>query len=223
MAINLTKGQTIDLRKNDNGEDFDLSSVTLGLGWDVRQKSGGFWGKLLGGGQEEEYDLDAIAFLLDENGKVANPGYRKDAGNGKVINLYGGDVIYFNSMQHPSGHIWLTGDNRTGVGDGDDEQIIVKLNSLDQKYQRILFVVAIYQGRRNNQHFGMVENAFIRAVDSRGKEIARYSLSGDSTFNSMCSMTFAELYRKDGSWKFRAIGEPHATDNFVDVLKKYMR
>ncbi|WP_158826079.1 TerD family protein [Mucilaginibacter lacusdianchii] len=223
MAISLIKGQTIDLRKNDKGEEFDLTTVTLGLGWDVRQKSNGFLGKLFGGGQEEEYDLDAIAFLLDANGKVANLGRKVTATNGRQVNLYEGDVIFFNSMNHPSGHIWLTGDNRTGAGDGDDEQIIVKLNSLDQKYQNILFLVSIYQGKANNQHFGMVENAFIRAIDSKGKEIARYSLSGDSTFNGMCSMTFAELYRKDGSWKFRAIGEPHSTDNFVELLKKYIK
>jgi stress response protein SCP2 len=124
-------------------------------------------------------------------------------------------------MRHPSGHIWLTGDNRTGAGDGDDEQIIVKLDSLDPKYDRILFLVAIYQGRKNNQHFGMVENAFIRAVDSHGKEIAKFSLSGDSTYNGMCSMTFAEVYRKDGTWKFRAIGDPHSTDSLSELLKGY--
>jgi len=219
MAINLVKGQTIDLRKNDKGETFDLSSVTIGLGWDVRQK-GGFLGKLFGSAEEEEYDLDAIAFLLNAQGKVANFGRSVQKGN-RTINMFEGDVIYFNSMKHPSGNIWLTGDNRTGAGDGDDEQIIVKLNNLSTDYDRILFVVAIYQGKKNHQHFGMVENAFIRAVDSHGKEIARFSLSGDSTFNGTCSMTFAEVYRKDESWKFRAIGEPHATDNFVDILEKY--
>lgn len=213
MAINLTKGQTIDLRKNDQGESFDLSSVTMGLGWDVRQKKpSGFLGGLLGGGKEEEYDLDAIAFLLDSNDKVANVGDK----------LIGGDIVFFNSMKHPSGHIWLTGDNRTGAGDGDDEQIIVKLDSLDKKYQKILFVVAIYKGRENNQHFGMVENAFIRAVDSRGKEIAKFSLSGDATYNGMCSMVFAEVYRKDATWKFRALGDPYQFDNFVEILKKYV-
>jgi stress response protein SCP2 len=222
MAINLVKGQTIDLRKNDQGDSFDLSTVTIGLGWDVRKKSsGGFLGKLLGGGKEEEYDLDAIAFLLDSNGKVANLGRTVAANNGRSVGLYEGDVIFFNSQKHPSGHIWLTGDNRTGAGDGDDEQIIVKLNDLDAKYEKILFVVAIYQGKQNNQHFGMIDNAFIRAVDTKGKEIAKFSLSGDATYTGMCSMTFAEVYRKDGSWKFRAIGEPHAADNFVEILKKY--
>ncbi|MBC9934974.1 TerD family protein [Chitinophaga qingshengii] len=226
MAINLVKGQTIDLRKNDQGEEFDLSTVTIGLGWDVRQKKaeggGGFFGKLFGGGaqKEEEYDLDAVAFLLDNNGKVANLGRTMQTRDGRSVGLYEGDVIFFNSMKHPSGHIWLTGDNRTGAGDGDDEQIIIKLNQMDQRYDKILFMVTIYQGRANNQHFGMIENAFIRAVDARGKEIAKFSLSGDSTYNGMCSMTFAEIYRKDGAWKFRAIGNPHQSDNFVDELKK---
>lgn len=220
MAINLVKGQTIDLRKNDKGESFDLSSVTIGLGWDVKQKNSGFLGKLFGSGEEEEYDLDAIAFLLNAQGKIANIGRTVQKGNHN-ISMFEGDVVYFNSMKHPSGNIWLTGDNRTGAGDGDDEQIIVKLNNLSPAYDRILFVVAIYQGKKNHQHFGMVENAFIRAVDSNGKEIARYSLSGDATFNGICSMTFAEVYRKDGSWRFRAIGEPHSTDSFVDILQNY--
>lgn len=211
MAINLKKGQTIDLRKNDRGENvYDLSRVTIGLGWDVRQKKSGFLGKLFGGG-EEEYDLDAIAFLLDDNGKVANLGNK----------LKNGDVVFFNSLNHPSGKIWLTGDNRTGEGDGDDEQIIVLLDSLDQKYSRIIFLANIYQGLKNNQHFGMIDNAFIRAVDAKGKEIAKYSLSGDASMNGKCSMIFSELYRHNGEWKFRAIGDPYQTDNFVDHLAKY--
>jgi tellurium resistance protein TerD len=222
MAINLQKGQTIDLRKNDKGEDvYDLSEVTIGLGWDVRKKQTGFLGKLIGG-KEQDYDLDAIAFLLDANGKVADLGKTAKANNGREVNLYQGDIIFFNSMKHPSGNIWLTGDNRTGAGDGDDEQIIVKLNSLDQKYQKIVFLVCIYQGKANNQNFSMVENAFIRAVDSKGREITKYSLSGDSTLSNMCSLVFAEAYRKDGGWKFRALGDPYQTDSFVDILKNYI-
>lgn len=223
MAINLVKGQTIDLRKNDKGESFDLSAVTIGLGWDIRKSGGGgFLGKLLGGSKEAEYDLDAIAFLLDKNGKVADLGKTVRTSDGRNVSLHQGDVIFFNSQQHPSGHIWLTGDNRTGAGDGDDEQIIVKLDSLDQKYERILFLVTIYQGRQRNQHFGMVENAFIRAVDKNGKEIARFSLSGDAAYNNMQGMIFAEVYRKDGTWKFRALGEPKPNDSFVEILKNYV-
>lgn len=219
MAINLQKGQTINLRKNDRGEDvYDLSQVTIGLGWDVR-KQGGFLGRLFG--SEPEYDLDAVAFLLDSNGKVANMGQTIQRHDGKQIVLYRGDVIYFNSMRHPSGQIWLTGDNRTGAGDGDDEQIIVKLDQLDQRYEKIVFVVSIYQGNVNRQHFGMIDNAFIRAVDARGKEITKFSLSGDASMNGMCSMIFAEAYRHNGDWKFRAIGEPYQSDNFIDVLVPY--
>lgn len=221
-VINLLKGQTVDLRKNVKGEDvYDLSSVTIGLGWDVRQTKKGFFGKLLGE-KEEEYDLDAIAFLLDANGKVADLGRTVMTSSGTNRSLYEGDVIYFNSLKHPSGHIWLTGDNRTGEGDGDDEQIIVKLESLNPKYQRILFVVSIYQGKQNNQHFGMIDNAFIRAVDAKGKEITKYSLSGDDSLNAMCSMVFAEAYRHGSDWKFRAIGDAFSTDNFVEILKKYI-
>lgn len=222
MAINLQKGQTIDLRKNDKGENiYDLSQVTIGLGWDVRQQSsGGLLGKLFGK-KEAEYDLDAIAFLLDANNKVIDRGRTVAASNGNQVGLYEGDIIFFNSQRHPSGHIWLTGDNRTGAGDGDDEQIIVKLDQLDSKYQKILFIVTIYQGQKNNQNFSMLDNAFIRAVDARGKEITKYSLSGDASLQGMCAMVFAEVYRHNGDWKFRAIGDPKPSDNFVEILKFY--
>lgn len=226
MAINLQKGQTIDLRKGDStsGDGFDLSSVTIGLGWDVRKKSGGgFLGKLMGSNKEEDYDLDAIAFLLDANDKVADVGRTVQTPNGQQVGLFGGDVIFFNSQKHPTGHIWLTGDNRTGAGDGDDEQIIVKLDALDQRYQKILFLVTVYQGRQKGQHFGLIENAFIRAVDGRGKEIARYTMSGDASYNNLCALVFAEVYRKDGAWKFRALGNGEATDSFVDILKQYIQ
>ena len=220
MAINLQKGQTIDLRKNDKGDAFDLSRVTIGLGWDVRKQSGGggFFSKLLGGSKEAEFDLDAIAFLLDKNGKVANMG-RTVNRNGQNVGLHESDIIFFNNLRHPSGHIWLTGDNRTGAGDGDDEQIIVMLDQLDARYEKILFTVSIYGGKQNNQHFGLIENAFIRAVDGRGKEIVKYNISADSSYNGMCTVVFAEAYRHSGTWKFRALGDVKQTDNFVDVLK----
>ena len=219
MAINLQKGQTIDLRKNDKGDSFDLSRVTIGLGWDVRKQSGGgFFSKLLGGSKEAEFDLDAIAFLLDKNGKVANMG-RTVNRNGQNVGLHESDIIFFNNLRHPSGHIWLTGDNRTGAGDGDDEQIIVMLDQLDARYEKILFTVSIYGGKQSNQHFGLIENAFIRAVDGRGKEIVKYNISGDSSYNGMCTVVFAEAYRHSGTWKFRALGETKPTDNFVDILK----
>lgn len=226
MAINLQKGQTIDLRKNSDGSgsEYDLSQVTIGLGWDIRKASGGsgFLGKMFGGKKEEDYDLDAIAFLLDASGKVANLGRTVQAQGGQSVGLVDSDIIFFNNKKHPSGQIWSTGDNRTGAGEGDDEQIIVRLNSLPAQYEKILFLVTIYQGQQKKQHFGMVENAFIRAVDAKGKEIARYNMSGDATYNGMSGLIFAEVYRKNSEWKFRALGEPKMEDSFVPILKQYV-
>jgi len=209
MAINLTKGQTINLEKSQ----YDLSQVTIGLGWDVRKaKPSGLFGSLLGGNKEQDFDLDAVAFVLNASDRVTNLGYDK---------LKGSDVIFFNNLQHPSGNIWLTGDNRTGAGDGDDEQIIVKLNAMSPQVGKILFLVAIYQGEQKGQHFGMIENAFIRAVDARGREMAKYNISSEPSFNCKRSMVFAELYRKGEDWKFRAIGDPKDSDSFVDTLRQY--
>ena len=213
MAVSLKKGQGISLRK----DEFDLSSVTIGLGWDVATESRGLL-KSLFTKKEEDYDLDAIAFLLGKDGKVQDLG-RDRAGN---VTLTNSDVIFFNNLRHPSGAIWLTGDNRTGDGDGDDEQIIVRLNDLHARYESIIFVVSIYQGKEKGQSFGKVSNAFIRAVDARGKEICRYNISGDASYSQYRSMTFAQVSRQGGAWEFRAIGTSHETDRFVDVLKNYI-
>jgi tellurium resistance protein TerD len=266
--INLSKGQTIDLRKNIKGENvYDLSQVTVGLGWDVREEKifktveleQSIIDKLLGKPkkiekieiEQEDFDLDAIAFLLDSNGKVSNLGKDLKFNNGNKIAFHGGDIIFFNSMTFPSGSgtsqmlypegtpksviekkinqllnsgelIVHTGDNLTGEGEGDDEQIIVKLNSLPPRIDRILFLVCIYQGQKRKQHFGQVDNAFMRACDANGKEIARYSLSNSKDFDGMRSMIFGEMYRHNNEWKFRAIGNPENTDSFVEILKRYL-
>lgn len=213
MAISLKKGQGVSLKKSD----FDLSMVTIGLGWDINEEKKGLLGSLFGK-KEEEYDLDVVAFLCDVNGKVRDLG--KLDGNNRVT-LVGGDIVFFNSMRHSSGCIWLTGDNRTGAGDGDDEQIIVKLNDLPDAYQKIVFVVQIYGGQKKGQNFGKVQNAFIRAVDNKDKEMARFDLSGGAAFAQYCSMLFAELVRESGGWKFNAIGSPDQSDSFVTWLKQH--
>jgi stress response protein SCP2 len=217
MAINLTKGQTINLDKDKN----DLSQVTIGLGWKTRQQGGGGFFKKMFAAKEAEFDLDAIAFLLDGSEKVANIGVEKDMGGGRRVGLQDGDVIFYNNLRHPSGTVWHTGDERSGgAGSKDDEQIIVKLNALPEEISKIIFLVTIYQGHKNNQHFGMVEGAYIRAADAKGTEIARYNLSADANYDKKCSMIFGEVYRKDGAWKFRAIGDAHHTDSFVEYLKE---
>ncbi|MDY0134098.1 MAG: TerD family protein [Atribacterota bacterium] len=213
MGITLKKGQGISLRKDEN----DLSTLTIGLGWDVSKPKGSFLRSLLDQ-NGDDYDLDAIAFLLGKNGKVNDLGKIE---NGRYT-LLGGDVVFYNSMRHPSGKIWLTGDNRTGAGDGDDEQIIVRLSEMPDQFDRIVFVVSIYQGIEKKQNFGAIENAFIRAVDAKGKEIARYNISGDASFENYHSITFAEVAREGSGWKLQAIGTPHKTDSFSAVLKDYL-
>ncbi|MGI3397520.1 TerD family protein [Providencia stuartii] len=211
MSVSLKKGQGVSLKKSK----YDLSSVTIGLGWDIKEEKKGFLGSLFG--KQEEYDLDVIAFLCDANGKVADLG-RMEGGQASLVD---GDIIFFNSLRHKSGQIWLTGDNRTGAGDGDDEQIIVKLNTLDDKYAKIVFIVQIYNGKQLQQHFGKVQNAFIRAVDAKNVEMARFDLSGGAEFNHQRSMLFAELVREDSGWKLNAIGQPSDSDSFVSYLKDY--
>jgi len=233
MAILLKKGQGVSLRK----EEFDLSQVTIGLGWDceepsqqrfeiveraVERKKTGLSG-LLGGTEivrekvriPIEWDLDVVAFLCDQNKKVKNLGDRE---NGKPT-LVNGDIVFFNSLRHQSGQIWLTGDNVDGKGDGDDEQIIANLNNIPSNYTTIAFIVQIYNGLRKGQSFGGVNNAFIRAVDKRGQEMVRYDLSGGAKFAQYRAMIFAELVRDGKDWKFNAIGEPFETDTFVDILR----
>ncbi len=207
MAISLQKGQTISLDKDTN----DLSSITIGLGWKVKKKPG-FFAKLFGGG--DEFDLDAIAILLDERGKITEIGGQQ---------LQGSDVVFFKNLHHFSGCVVHTGDNLVGgAGTQDDEQIIVKLSSLPDQYHRILFLVSIYQGIQKKQHFGDVEQAFMRAVDAKGNEIARYNLAEDAAYNNMRTMTFGEVYKKDGDWKFRAMGDADPTDSFVNLLRQYV-
>jgi stress response protein SCP2 len=214
MSVSLRKGQSVSLRKNEH----DLSSVTIGLGWDINEEKKGLLGGLFGK-KEPEYDLDVIAFLCNAQGKVADLG---DVENGRP-SLVNGDIIFFNSLRHKSGHIWLTGDNRTGAGDGDDEQIIAQLNSLDPKYEKIVFIVQIYNGQELKQHFGKVQNAFIRAVDAKNGEMARFDLSGGAAFDGQRSMLFAELVRESTGWKLNAIGEPSESDSFVSHLKNYLQ
>lgn len=211
MGISLKKGQGVSLKK----EDGSLTKITIGLGWDVA-KPKGLMGKLFS--KAEDYDLDAICFMLGDDGCIHDLG---NVSNGQWT-LRGGDIIFFNSMEHASGAVRLTGDNRTGVGDGDDEQIVVQLDQLPARYHRLVFVVSIYEGIKKGQNFGGVENAFIRAIDNTGKELACYDISGNASFETYHSITFAEVVRENGDWQFKAIGNPHPSDRFIDILKDYL-
>lgn len=177
MAISLTKGGNVSLTKEAPG----ITKTTVGLGWNPRVTDG------------QAFDLDAIAFLVNESGKV-----RADS-----------DFIFFNNLKSSDGSVVHNGDNRTGEGDGDDETLSVDLSKVPADVAKIIFAVTIYDGQGRNQNFGQVGNAYIRVInDAGGSEIARYDLSEDSSTET--AMIFGELYKHGSEWKFRAIGQGFA-------------
>lgn len=159
-----------------------LTAVTVGLGWDVRVTTG------------TDFDLDASAIAVNPSGKVFSDSH----------------FIFFNNKQSPEQAIVHTGDNRTGEGAGDDEQIAVNLTSIPAGVDKVVFPVSIYQGESRNQNFGQVRNAYIRVLNQAdGAEIARYDLSEDAATET--AMVFGELYRNGAEWKFRAVGQGYAS------------
>ncbi len=177
MAISLTKGGNVNLSK----EAPNLTNIAVGLGWNPRATDG------------QAFDLDAVAFLVNESGKV-----RSDA-----------DFIFFNNLKSSDGSVEHTGDNRTGEGDGDDEVIKVDLTKVPADVSKVVFCAVIYDGQVRNQNFGQVANAYIRIVNTQsGAEVARYDLSEDSSTET--AMIFGELYKNNGEWKFRAVGQGFA-------------
>ena len=188
MSVNLVKGQKISLTKETG-----LRKVMVGLGWDeAQQKKGGFF-KALFSVKPQPIDCDASCILLGADGKV-------------LSNNLNETVVYFNNLRHSSGAIVHQGDNLTGEGEGDDEQILVDLSKVPENVDKLVFVVNIYDANQRGQHFGMIENAFIRLVDvNKNTEICRYSLTDD--YSGMTGMIAGEIYRQDGEWKFNAIGQ----------------
>ncbi|MFJ8696107.1 TerD family protein [Streptomyces roseolilacinus] len=160
----------------------NLTAVTVGLGWDVRTTTG------------TDFDLDASALLLNAQGKVATDG----------------NFVFFNNLKSPDGSVEHTGDNLTGEGEGDDEQIKVNLATVPADVDKIVFPVSIYDAETRQQSFGQVRNAFIRVVNqANDEELARYDLSEDASTET--AMVFGELYRHGVEWKFRAIGQGYAS------------
>ncbi|KAA0995978.1 TerD family protein [Pseudomonas sp. ANT_J12] len=161
--------------------DPSLTKILVGLGWDPRATDG------------TEFDLDASAFLLGANGKV-----RGDA-----------DFIFYNQLKSADGSIEHTGDNRTGAGDGDDEVLKIDLSRVPADIDKIAFTVTIHDADARKQNFGQVGGSFIRVVNEiSGAEIVRYDLAEDASTET--AMIFAELYRNNGEWKFRAVGSGFA-------------
>ena len=174
MPINLSKGQRVDLTKDNPG----LKNIMVGLGWDANEYDSG-----------SAFDLDVSAFLLGANGKCPTEK----------------EFIFYGNLAHASGAVKHMGDNRTGDGEGDDEQIEVDLSKVPANIEKIAFTVTIYDSEIRHQNFGQVSNAFIRLVDeASGAEIVRYDLGED--FSIETAIVMGELYKNNGLWKFNAIG-----------------
>ncbi|HWO76315.1 MAG TPA: TerD family protein [Bacillus sp. (in: firmicutes)] len=155
-----------------------LQKVVIGLGWDVNKYDGG-----------HSFDLDSSVFLLNAEGKV-----NSDA-----------DFVFYNNLQGGNGSVIHTGDNRTGEGGGDDEQITVNLAAVPQSIERISFCITIHEGEARNQNFGQVSNSYVRVLNAEtNEELIRYDLGED--FSIETAIVVGELYRHNGEWKFSAVG-----------------
>lgn len=167
-----------------------LNNIGIGLGWDENESDTG-----------DDFDLDASLFMIGANGEIPSQS----------------NFIYYNNLTSPCGAVEHTGDNLTGDGDGDDELINVSLNKIPSNIKELVVVVTIHDAIARNQNFGQVLDSFIRIFDSStGKEIAKYEL--DEDFSTETAIEFGRLYKKDGSWRFKAVGTGYSAglQGFVD-------
>ena len=176
MPINLSKGQKVSLTKDNPG----LSKIQVGLGWDVNAFDSGV-----------DFDLDASAFMCGSNGKIPADEW----------------FVFYNNQKSPDGSVESTGDDLTGGNSdgGDDETLNVDLTKVDPQVQEIIFTATIYKAEERKQNFGQVRNSYIRIYNSiTNEEIARYDL--DEDFSIETAVEFGRLYRRNGEWKFEAMG-----------------
>ncbi|MDO4658648.1 TerD family protein [Kingella sp. (in: b-proteobacteria)] len=158
-----------------------LKHILIGLGWDARSSDG------------QDFDLDASVFMTADNGKVPSDDY----------------FVFYNQLKSPCGSVQHTGDNLTGDGDGDDESVIVELEKVPANIKSLFVTVTIHDAETRRQNFGQVSNAFVRLVNHEtGQEVLRFDLSED--YSTETAMVFGEVYRHNGDWKFRAIGQGYA-------------
>ncbi|MER2260462.1 MAG: TerD family protein [Psychrobacillus sp.] len=174
MAINLSKGQKVDLTKGNPG----LTNIIVGLGWDTNKYDG-----------RNDFDLDSSVFLLNSSGKCASEG----------------DFIFYNNTSGSNGAVVHTGDNRTGEGDGDDEQVNINLSNVSSSIEKIAFSITIHDAEARGQNFGQVNNSYVRIINAdTQEELIRYDLGED--FSIETAVVVGELYRHNNEWKFNAIG-----------------
>jgi len=202
MSVNLQKGQKVSLVKSNGAK---LTKLMVGLGWDAieEEEKGGFLSRIFGGGKKD-FDCDASVFVCK---------------NGKITSV--DDIVYFGNLEHDSGAIKHMGDNLTGEGEGEDEQIFVDLNKIPADYDKLVFVVNIYKAVDRKQDFGIIKNAYIRIIDNdNGEELCRYNLSGGD-YNGMLAMIVGEVYRYKGEWKFNAVGNGTTDPGLQELSRRY--
>ncbi len=188
MAINLQKGQRIDLTKGNS----HLNQIMVGLGWDPVSSH-----------YSVDIDCDASVIMLQDD---------------HFINR--NDLIYFGNLTSDCGSIRHSGDNLTGEGEGDDESIMVDLKSVPQRYNRLIFVVNIYDCESRGQDFGMIQNAFIRVVNPQtNEELLRFNLTDN--YGGLTTLVTGEIYRHNGEWKFAAIGNGTTDRNLSEIISRY--
>lgn len=169
-----------------------LKKTMIGLGWDTNRYQG-----------SADFDLDLVIFECDKNKRCIDEDH----------------FIFYGNLEDPEHAIKHSGDNRTGAGDGDDETAFIEFANISEKAENIVIVVTIYEAKENNQNFGLVDNAFIRMVNTENdEEILRYDLGED--FSIQTAVVFAEIYKHDGEWKFKAVGEGYAKD-LADLCREY--
>ncbi|MFT2014424.1 TerD family protein [Streptomyces sp. 796.1] len=174
-----------------NQDGTPLADVTVGLGWDAQPAGGA------------AIDLDASAVICGADRKVISDDH----------------FVFYNNLSSPDGAVRHTGDNTTGEGDGDDEQLMVDLDGLGEGVEQVVFTVSIHDAEARGQNFGQVSDAYIRVVDNlTGREMCRYELSYDAAEET--AMVFGALYRRAGDWKFRAIGQGYAS-GLAGIAKDY--
>ena len=198
--INLSKGERFDLSKSGSA----LSNLRVGLGWDPVKKEGGFFSNLLGGGggSQAGIDIDASVFMLHPGRKLAN----------------GKDLVYYNNLKSGCGSIRHGGDNLTGEGEGDDESILINLPQVPNDFENLVVTVNIYDCVSRKQHFGMVENAYVKLYDG-DKVLAQFDLTED--YSGKTAIDVAELYRRNGEWRFKALGEAYVASGLKEMSQRF--
>lgn len=198
--INLSKGERFDLSKSGSA----LSNLRVGLGWDPVKKEGGFFSSLLGGGggSQAEIDIDASVFMLRSGRKLVN----------------GKDLVYYNNLKSGCGSIRHGGDNLTGEGEGDDESILINLPQVPNDFENLVVTVNIYDCVSRKQHFGMVENAYVKLYDG-DKVLAQFDLTED--YSGKTAIDVAELYRRNGEWRFKALGEAYVASGLKEMSQRF--